>query len=576
MKLNLTETKLLFIFAVAVGVLSGLGAFSFSWLMQWCSDFAFGNAVAQNEVVGRWYFLVLPALGGLLVGPIVTFMASEAKGHGVPEVMYAVAKRSGRIRKRVAAAKALASALCIGTGGSAGREGPIVQIGSALGSSVGQMFNLSADLTRMLVACGAAGGIAATFGTPIAGVLFSLEVILRDFAARAFSMVVIAAVTASAVSRLLLGEGFFFHVPEYSLHNSTEYLLYALLGVIAALWARVFIYILYRTEDYFEELSMPDWLKPALGGLMLGLLGFFLPQIFGTGHAATEAALWNKLSLGMLIALSFAKIFATSFTLGSGGSGGVFSPGLFIGAMLGGWFGNLFHILMPQVVVSPGAYALVGMGAVFAAATRAPITAVLIVFEMTNDYAIILPMMTAVVVGTLVSHAMSEDTIYTKKLRRQGVDLENDPEVEILDRVTAGEVMKRNVETVLESQSLRDFLQHLPDTHHTGFPVLSHDGKLVGVVVPEDIHLAISLEREEGRSICVADFMHTPPPIVYPTDNLEGVIEQMKLTGVDHMPVVEQGASDVVIGIITHADILNALTLDQKNLEVLNAQHATT
>lgn len=561
---HLSETKLLVVFAVVVGGLAGLAAFLFGWLMHLCSAFAFGNAVAENALFGRWYFLVLPAIGGLFVGLLVTYGAREARGHGVPEVMYAVAKRSGRIRPRVAGIKALASALCIGTGGSAGREGPIVQIGSALGSTVGQLFHLSAELTRMLVACGAAGGIAATFGTPIAGVLFALEVILRDFAARAFSMVVIAAVTASAVARILLGEGFFFHAPPYTLHTAKEFLLYGGLGLLSAVWAQLFMRTLYWTEDRFNALHLPDWVKPAIGGLAVGVIGIFLPHVFGTGHEATEAALWNHLSIGILIALSFGKILATSCSLGSGGSGGVFSPALFIGAMLGGWVGNLYHLLLPQWALSPGAYALVGMGAVVAAATRAPITAIIIVFEMTNDYHIILPMMSGVVVATLASHAMSRDTIYTQQLRRAGVDLDRDAEVALLDRLLVSEVMQRAVETIAHHLPLAEFLRQLPQRHHSGFPVVDGAQQLVGVILSDDIRHAIALEQqmqqELGRAILVADFMRTPAPRVFPTDNLATVMEQMRLSGIDHIPVVTPQTPNHLIGIITEADMLAALT----------------
>ncbi len=561
---RLSEDNLLFVFALVVGGLAGLGTFGFGWLMQRCSDFAFGNAVAENMLFGRWYFLVLPALGGLLVGPLVTYLASEAKGHGVPEVMYAVAKQSGRIRPRVAGVKALASALTIGTGGSAGREGPIVQIGSALGSTVGQMFRLGPDLTRVLVACGAAGGIAATFGTPIAGVLFALEVILRDFAARAFSTVVIASVTASAVSRVLLGEGFFFSAPPYSLHNGKEYLLYGLLGLMAALAGRLFIWFLYWCEEHFDNLGIPAWLKPALGGLLLGVVGLFLPQVFGTGHSAIETALWNHLSLMLMLALVFAKIFATAMSLGSGGSGGVFSPSLFVGAMLGGAMGNVFHNLLPEWVVSPGAYALVGMGAVFAAATRAPITAIIIVFEMTNDYQIILPMMAGVVVATVVSRSLSDETIYTAKLKRRGIDLDRDPGVEILDRVPVSSVMRRDVETVPIHQSLDDFLKNMPSRHHTGFPVIRQDGTLAGLVVSEDIQQAMMLEQELGQVVRVVDFMRTPVLTVQPTDNLKHAMEQMRLSGVDHMPVVDPRKPSLLLGIITNSDILRAFIEQQQ------------
>ena len=347
----LHEDRSLLAIALSIGVLAGLAAAVLVWMIQGLSQ-ALPDLVPGEHP--PWWIVLVPAAGGLLVGPLVTRVAPETKGHGVPEVMLAVARNHGVIRPRVAVLKAVASAITIGTGGSAGREGPIVQIGSAVGSVLGRTFRVSSDMVRMFVACGAAGGIAASFNTPIAGVIFALEVILRDFAGRAFATVVISAVTASVVSRSLLGQEAFFQVPAYTLGSSWELLPYAVLGVVGALVARLFVLALYRIEDGFDALRIPASLKPGLGGLLLGGVAWFLPEVLGTGHDAIEAALHGELAWTLLLLLVAGKILATSFTLGSGGSGGVFAPSLFLGAMLGGAFGLLTERLLPGLGVEPG------------------------------------------------------------------------------------------------------------------------------------------------------------------------------------------------------------------------------
>jgi len=361
--------------------------------------------------------------GGLVFGPLIYFFAREAKGHGVPEVMLAVAQKGGRIRPIVAAVKSLASAICIGSGGSVGREGSIVQIGSALGSSFGQLFRMSEARIRTLVACGAAGGIASTFNAPIAGVFFALEIILGEFSTRSFGVVVIASVTASVIGRFAFGNVPAFPLPSYQLLHVTEFPFYALLGILGAGAGIGFTRILYWFEDRFDAIRMPEYLKPIPGGLALGLLGFFLPQVFGVGYPAMSTALSAHYALGLLFLLVVAKILAVSLTIGSGGSGGVFAPSLFIGAMLGQAYGTFLREVFPGVVTHPANYGLVGMAAVFAGAARAPITAVIILFELTGDYAVILPLMAAIVISTVVSELLSKETIYTLKLRRRGIDL---------------------------------------------------------------------------------------------------------------------------------------------------------
>ncbi|MDX1388537.1 MAG: chloride channel protein, partial [Acidobacteriota bacterium] len=418
--------------ALLVGLGAGLGAIVFRWLIDLVRWVSFEWLPGVTAGWGPAYIVIAPTIGGLLVGPLIYFFAREAKGHGVPEVMEAVALRGGRIRPVVAAVKSIASSLTIGTGGSVGREGPIVQIGSTIGSTVGQVFRMSDDRVRNLVACGAAGGVAATFNAPIAGVIFALEVILGNFSIRSFGTVVIASVTASAVGRAAFGDVPAFGIPEYALNSLWEFPLYLLVGVAAAGVAVVYTRMIYASEDLFDSWGkVPEWSKAAFGGLLLGglalaygavpALGYGrVPQVYGVGYETIESGLLGSETLLVMLALVGLKILATSITLGSGGSGGVFAPGLFIGSMLGGSLGLLFAHLVPGVPGPPGAYALVGMGAVFAGSTHASMTAVLIIFEMTGDYKIILPLMLSVVTATLLSSVLlKRETIYTLKLTRR-------------------------------------------------------------------------------------------------------------------------------------------------------------
>ncbi|MDH7574008.1 MAG: chloride channel protein, partial [Clostridia bacterium] len=403
--LELNRTNVAVILAVIIGIGAGLFACIFRQMIALAQGLFFGQGQTLGAWLGDAWVIVIPALGGLLVGPLTHFLAREAKGHGVPEVMESVSLRGGRIRLRVIAVKALASATCIGSGGSVGREGPIIQMGSAIGSSIGQILRVPEPMLRTLVACGAAAGIAATFNTPIAGVIFALEIILGEFTASNFGLLVVSSVTASLLSRVLLGDNPAFAVPAYyQLHHPVELLFYVFLGLAAGAVGAAFTRLLYFLEDFFDKIKyLPAYLQPAVGGLALGLIGWKLPQIFGIGYETVSLALAGELTLGLLIILLLAKLVATSLTLGSGGSGGIFAPSLFMGAMLGGLWGTLIHTVYPQLTAPSGAYSLVGMGAVVAATTQAPIQAILIVFEMTRDYRIILPLMMACVVGTFIA-----------------------------------------------------------------------------------------------------------------------------------------------------------------------------
>lgn len=438
----------LLLIASVVGVGSGFIAVGFIKLIDLAEKFFFGKGKEIFSFLGIYYVILIPALGGLLVGPLVTFLAPEAKGHGVPEVLQAIVVRRGRIRPIVVLVKAVASALALGSGASVGREGPIVQVGSALGSTTAQLFRLNEPKTRNLIACGAAGGIAAVFNAPIAGVMFALEVILRDFGAKTLSTVVVAAVSSSIVSRIFLGESPAFIAPAYSLRSPFEIFIYFGLGILSALAALSFVFTLYQSEEIFERWKFPEWLKASAGGLLIGCMGLYFPQIFGSGLGAIQEALHGNLALHLLILLIFIKIIATSVSLGSGSSGGVFAPALFIGSVLGGAVGKIAAGRFPFPVGHPGAYAIVGMASVFAAAAHAPVTAILIVFEMTGDYRMILPIMVSVVVATSISQFISRESIYTIKLKKRGIDIGFLEEAKVLGGLQVRDAMSTDEKAV--------------------------------------------------------------------------------------------------------------------------------
>ncbi|MFZ0391785.1 MAG: chloride channel protein, partial [Calditrichia bacterium] len=358
--------------AILIGVMGAYGAIAFRFLIRFCHWLFFGMYEYSLQLVQNfawWHRLILPAAGGLLVGPIVYFLAKEVRGSGVPEVMESVSRHGGIIRLRVLFTRTIAAALTIGSGGSAGREGPIVHIGSAIGSAFGQLTGISPKKMRTFVACGAAAGIAATFNAPIAGALFAIEIILGDFAIPQFSPIVISSVTATVLSRHHMGDFPAFQVPQYDLVSSFELIPYSILGILAGIVAVLFVKSLYMTDDFFTQLKIPNYLKPALGGLAVGLIAIKFPEVYGVGYESINKALHGEDVQWILLVLVFAKILATSATLGSGSSGGIFAPSLFVGAMLGALVGDVAHQFFPFKTGGVGAYALVGMGALVAGTT---------------------------------------------------------------------------------------------------------------------------------------------------------------------------------------------------------------
>jgi len=465
--------------------------------------------------------------------------------------------KGGVIRKRVVFVKTLASAISIGTGGSVGREGPIVQIGSAIGSTLGQLLKVSQERMRTLVGCGAAAGIAATFNAPIAGSMFALEVVLGEFGLATFSPIVISSVVATAVSRAFLGDIPAFIVPAYELVSAWEFPLYFVLGLFCAVTGVTFTKVLYRIEDLFDDFKFPEYLKAIIGGMILGAGGLFFPQILGVGYGAIDLALMQKMALWLFLVLAVVKILATSITIGSGGSGGIFAPSLFLGAMAGGFFGVVVHQLFPTVTASSGAYSLVGMGAVVSATTHGPLTAILILFEMTGNYKIILPLMLSCIVANLFAGQLMKDSIYTLKLVRRGIDIREGKEVNVLKSMFVKDVMNRDVETIGEGSALEEMTDKISKSKFNSFPVLDAENKLAGILSFNDYSEAIFDEDLKGL-VVARDLASENVVTVSVDDDLYTALGKISRKDFSTLPVVSPDDPAELVGIVTRRDIIGA------------------
>ncbi|HEY1330742.1 MAG TPA: chloride channel protein [Actinomycetota bacterium] len=550
------------VLALIVGAGAGVGAVAFRYLILGFTLLFTGHedyssvgrsASATMPWLGIWFIVLVPIVGGLLYGPLVDRFAKEARGHGVPEVMLSVSESGGKIRPQVAIVKSLASALCIGSGGSVGREGPIVQIGSALGSTLGQIAKVPESRLRLLVACGAAGGISATFNAPIAGVFFGLELILRDFETEAFGVVVLASVVADVIGRAAFGSHPFLTLPPFQLHSVVEYGFYAGLGVLAAIVGVAFVRVLYGLEDVFDRVwKAPEWLRPAAGGVLLGLLLLAVPQMYGVGYPVLESAIRGQYVLWFLLVLLGAKVLATSLTIGIGGSGGVFAPSLFMGAMLGAAYGLVLHHVAPGIAGTAGAYGIVGMGAVFAGAARAPITAVLIIFELTGEYHIILPLMLAVVLATAISKLLTADTIYTLKLRRRGIDISRRRDTSPFAALKVRDAMQPAPIPLADATPWEEVVSRIA-SNGDGLPVVDGGGGLVGIVTRQQVENAVQHDEPDAT----ADSLAVRSPVVLADQSLQDALATLVHHEGSGLPVVGPG-DGVLVGWLSHRDILRA------------------
>ncbi|MFH1429211.1 MAG: chloride channel protein [Candidatus Margulisiibacteriota bacterium] len=548
---NMYKTTYMFIQAVIIGVLTALAAIAFRSLITFFqSGFNYtGHTVLS--FMGRYYVIVIPAIGGLAVGLLTKYFANEARGAGVPEVINAVANLGGRIRKRVVIVKALACSIYIGSGGSVGREGPIIHIGSAIGSSVGQSLKLTRHQVKNLVACGAAAGIAATFNAPIAGVLFAMEIVLRDISRFSFGLIVISSVVASSIARAYYGNAPAFKITPYTLNHYSELILYLALGIVCAGTALLFVRTVSSLEKYFNISRIPDIAKPVLGGLLIGVIGLYFPQIFGVGYGSIEQALGGMMSLKILFLLVFLKMAATSISIASGGSGGYFAPSLFIGAMTGGTLGRVFEMMFPSLHINPGSYSLVGMAALFAAAAQAPISTIIILFELTDDYRIILPLMLSCVVSNSVYNHFNRDSIYTEKLTAQGIYIPPSGQISLFDSIAVRDAMIEQVDTVLDTEMVGDIIKKIEQTHHKHLPVLNKKSELIGVISLKDI-------KDTPAKTLLKDIINPEFKHCLPDQSLNSALGRMDINNIGWLPVVDETNPKKMLGIITRKSLLEA------------------
>ncbi|OQA24605.1 MAG: H(+)/Cl(-) exchange transporter ClcA [Verrucomicrobia bacterium ADurb.Bin345] len=544
--------------AILIGLLGGLAVVLFRLLISAFADLFWGSSLAFAGLLrGQpwWRIILVPAVGGLLVGVIAHLLSREASGHGVPEVMAAIALHNGIIRARVAVVKAVTAAITLASGGSAGPEGPVIQIGAAIGSATGQYLKISRRRLRTFIGCGAAAGIAATFNAPIAGALFSAEVILSEFGVGQFSPIVISSVLATLVSRQCFGTGPVFAVPHYQLAHALELIPYALLGVACAFVSASFIRLMGFSEQFFDERKrVPPWLRPALGGLAVGLIGVLVPHVLSDGHHVIDLALLNRLAWWMLPLLLGLKIVATSLSLGSGGSGGVFSPALFMGAMTGAFVGKIMGSILGDLPAEVGSYALAGMGGLVAGTTHAPITAILIIFEITGNYTVILPIMTVAIISTLLARKLCPQTIYTIKLARQGIDLFRGQSLDLLRHVPVQRCIRTAFETVAPGSPAHDTLQRLLRSPHTQIYLSEPGGPCTGLVTLTDARRALAGHSSLGRVLLVDDIARTDTPRCASDESLSTALPKFARSGLPELPVVD--ASGKLIGVIHYSDVI--------------------
>lgn len=541
--------------ALGIGIGAGVGAAALIYALRLVSNVV--GDVSELGTLGRsWVFIVIP-MGIWLAWLVTAKWAPEAAGHGVPQILTSLTLQGGNIAPRIPLLKTIATALTIGAGGSAGREGSIAQIGAGIGSYIGKLSKLGEVETRALVAAGAGAGIAATFNAPIAGMFFAMEVVLRDLSIRHLHTIAIASVAGAVVSHSLIGNELTFQVSPYALDNPTELVLYALLGLVAVGLAILFIELLEWTTLLPERI--PSWMRPLAFGLGVAAVGFLVPEVLGTGQQFIGEVLRQDISRTWWIfaLLAVGKLLATSLTLGGKGAGGIFMPSLFAGAMAGAAFAAVADPVWTASTLDPGAFALVGMAAVFAGVSRASFTSILIVFEITGDYGLVLPLMVAVAIATVLANRLHPESAYTAPLVRMGIHAVPGDHIDLLTTVTIGDLGLGPPIVVAPTDTLTNVEGVLRRNRIHGAAVVADDGKLVGVVAESDII------RLGGASdlITAADAM-TPHPVTVSADlPVSEALERMAVLGVGRLPVLDRHDPDRIEAMFRRDDAIAAYHL---------------
>ncbi len=562
-----------------VGLSTALGVALFKLLINLFAQ-AFGWLAALAAPLGPLAFVLLPVLGGLLVGLIAHYWIGPERHHGVAGIIESVALAGGRLRYWRVPAKVLGSALSIGSGASVGPEDPSVQIGSNFGSAVGQLLRMTDERTRVLAAAGAAAGVAAAFNAPIAGVFFAIEIILGELGGSALGVVLLASVISAATTQAIAGPDPAFSVPLYQYHSPYELPLYLGLGLLAGPVAALYIRLLYWAQDLFGGLHLPFWARPMLAGALVGIIGLFLPQIMGVGYPTIEQILDGGLTAASVLALlALAKLIATPVSIGGGFLGGVFAPALFIGAALGGAYGATADRLLPFLDAPQSSFAMVGMAAVLAGAVHAPLTAILLLFEMTNDYRIILPLMLAVAASLALSQRLQRDSVYTLGLARKGIRIERGRDVDVLASLRVDEVMQTDPAVIAEGEPLSAAVDLLMKSHSHGAPVVDSAGRLVGVLSLQDIDRAQSanVNRNEEQSrleteLRVGDACTRDLLVAWPDEPLDVALRRMSSRDIGRLPVVDRGDPGKLLGLLRRSHIIRAYEAALARRTALRAQ----
>ncbi len=526
-------------------------------LARWSEFDRFGSLLG---LIGKWMIFCIPAIGGLVVGLISHFIIGKERYQGVAGVMEAVALGGGRLPYKKIPAKTVAAAVSVGSGASVGPADPSIQIGAYLGSMFGQILRLSDERVRALVAAGAAGGLAAAFNAPIAGIFFALEIIIGELSINTFGIITLASVISSVFTQAVSGHQPAFHIPAYTYHSAWELPLYFGLGVLSGLSAAFYIWLHHFTRGIFDKWRAPGWLKPVIAGLIVGLIGMYLPQIFGTGYVTIGDFLTGKsLAVVLLLLLAFFKLVLTPICVSGGFYGGVFAPSIFIGAMLGGAYGLIAQQIFPSLNISPPAFSMVGMAAVFAGTIHAPITAFILLFEMTQDYRIILPLIAAVNVSLYLSWHLHHDSVYTLGLTRKGIHLLRGRDVDVLERIKVHEAMVTNIITLNESDSLTTATEQFAKARHRGLPVVNEGNELVGILTLQDIERAQSDDNNVYTvvgEICTRRLL-----LAYPDETLGAAVKRIGVRDVGQLPVVTRNNLRHLEGLLCSTDIARAYEL---------------
>lgn len=548
--------------AVVIGIAAGFGNILFRESIAFFQRICYGSGeeLLLPYLIDTPYYkiLLVPAIGGLMVGIIYHFYKTP-EGRGVPMVIKAIVSRK-TIPSLTAFMTIITSGITIGTGGSAGREGPIVQIGASIGSMIGKIFGFSKNNMRFAIASGAGGGLAATFNTPMAGAMFTAEVLLGRLDFKVFAPVVISCVSATVVSRAYFGNDITFPVPDYALKSFLEIPVYGLLGLLVGIVGGLFIKFFYSVAALFGKLKLPAFVKPALGGLMVGLIGIFCRNVMGVGYGTIVGILDGNILGYFLLALVGLKILATSLTLGSGGSGGLFVPSLFVGAALGGFFGWALHLVAPDLISTSGSYALVGMGAMLAATMRAPITAILMIFEITQNYQTVLPLMAAVIIANVCSSWIEKDSFFTRPLSAEGFDINKGKEMLLMEQVTVKEIMLTDVIKFRTTTPALAMLAEIRRHPHMFFPVVDENNILKGILNVKDLREALFDPNVDNSTLTAADFCKDQKIImITPYNTLAEALALFAIKETGDLPVVNDTADKPeFVGLLKRSDILTA------------------